>query len=117
MRPETRAWLWDAREACAAVTSFVDGLALETYADDLRTRSAVERQLEILGESLKRVRQHDPEVAVLVPDIANIIGMRNLLAHEYGVVDDRLVWDAAVHGVPGVLKALQALLNEPPLTA
>lgn len=38
--------------------------------------------------------------------------MRNLLAHEYGVVDDRLVWDAAVREVPGLLQTLEQILAE-----
>lgn len=112
MRPESASWLWDARQACAAASSFVEGTTFEEYAQDLRTRSAVERQLEILGESLNRVRQHDGETAALVPELARIVGMRNLLAHEYGVVDDRLVWDAAVREVPGLLQTLEQILAE-----
>ena len=112
MRIESASWLWDARQACAATSSFVEGSTFEEYSQDLRTRSAVERQLEILGESLNRVRQHDAETAALIPELVRIVGMRNLLAHESGVVAARLVWDAAVNEVPRLRGILDSLLAE-----
>lgn len=55
-------------------------------------QSAVERQLEILGEALNRLRRTDAQTASEVPDLDRIIGMRNIIAHEYGIVDHAIVW-------------------------
>jgi len=52
MQRDPRAYLWDAREAAAAILEFVEGKTFEDYARDRLLRSAVERQFEIIGEAL-----------------------------------------------------------------
>jgi uncharacterized protein with HEPN domain len=52
MQRDPRAYLWDAREAAAAILEFVTDKTFEDYADDRLLRSAVERQFEIIGEAL-----------------------------------------------------------------
>ncbi len=95
MRPESYAHVWDALQAVRALRQFTQGASEEDYLSNLMLSSAVERQIEILGEALNRVRRADPQAADQIPDIHRIIGMRNIIAHEYGSVDDRLVWAAA----------------------
>jgi uncharacterized protein with HEPN domain len=75
-------------------------------------KSAVERQLEIIGEALNRVRKADPETAQRVPEISRIVGLRNILAHGYAVVDDTVVWSAASERIPALLAAVTELLAE-----
>jgi uncharacterized protein with HEPN domain len=82
-----------------------------TRPDELR-RSAVERQLEIIGEALKHLRNGDPETAQHIPDITRIIGLRNILAHGYTMVDDAVVWSAASQRVPELLAAVDQLLAD-----
>ena len=74
--------------------------------------SAVERQFEILGEALNRVRRSDPQTADKIPDIHRIIGMRNIIAHEYGSVDGRLVWAAATTHVVALETVLSGFLQD-----
>jgi uncharacterized protein with HEPN domain len=52
----------------------------------------VERQFEIIGEALAAFRRAAPERAGAIPELARIVNFRNVLAHEYGDVDDPLVW-------------------------
>jgi uncharacterized protein with HEPN domain len=52
---DDRAYLWDMLTAARAVVSFVQGRTLEDYLGDLLLRSAVERQVEIIGEAARRV--------------------------------------------------------------
>ncbi|MAM53921.1 MAG: hypothetical protein CMH35_03580 [Microbacterium sp.] len=89
MRPEAAAFLWDVRNAADRVSSFIEGVTQGEYlGDDLR-RSAVERQLEIIGEALNNLRRLDPDMAASIPEVHRIIGLRNVLAHGYAVVDDK----------------------------
>lgn len=91
MKPESAAFLWDVRRAADSIAAFIDGLDERGYLlDDLR-RSAAERQLEIIGEALNSLRRADPDTASRIPSIHRIIGLRNVLAHGYAVVDDRVV--------------------------
>ena len=111
MRPESYAHVWGALQAVRALRRFTSGASEEEYLTDLMLRSAVERQIEILGEALNRVRRADPQAADQIPDIHRIIGMRNIIAHEYGSVDDRLVWAAATTHVVALETILSGFLQ------
>lgn len=112
MPPESAAYLWDVRTAGRRVASFTAGLTQEGYAGDDLRRSAVERQLEIVGEALNRLRKADPETAARIPDLPRIIGLRNILIHGYAVVDDSVVWTAATHRLPELLNVVDGLISE-----
>ena len=112
MRPESAAHLWDAAEAARTVHGFVADRTEAAFMADLMLRSAVERQLEILGEALNRLRNEDPETAAQVPDLDRIVGMRNVIAHEYGDIDYAIVWAAVTRRVPTLLPVLKALLAQ-----
>ena len=67
MQPESAAFLWDVRAAGVRITTFADVLTAASYAADELRKSAVERQLEIIGEALNRLRKADPDVAHRIP--------------------------------------------------
>lgn len=78
-------------DAIALARGFVDGLTEDEFLDDLKTQSAVIRQLEIIGEACSHVSR---EIRDAHPDIpwGEAIAMRNLLIHEYFGVDPETVW-------------------------
>ncbi len=98
--------------AADKIAAFVAGLTEDQYRHDELRKSAVERQLEVLGEALKNLRNTDPQLAQRTPALARIIGMRNILAHAYAVVDDGVVWEAATVRVPELALVVQSLLTE-----
>ncbi len=114
MRPEAVTLLWDVREASIRIGVFIRGLSEADYLDDELRRSAVERQLEIVGEALNSLRRQDVETAERIPDLNRIVGLRNVLAHGYAVVDDRVVWAAARDRIPELLGRIDELLEESP---
>lgn len=111
MRPEAAAFLWDVRRASEQIAEFIAGLDEDAYLADSLRRSAVERQLEIVGEALNNLRKVDPDTAALIPDLQRIVGLRNVLAHGYAVVDDRVVWAAAHAHVPTLAAIVAELLH------
>lgn len=113
MRRESAKLLWDARQASALANSFVADIGFKDYVADQRTMSAVERQLEIAGEALSQLKKLDGEVAGKIPDLNRIIGMRNVLAHGYAVVDPSVVWNAAANRVPAVIQVIDEILDSP----
>ena len=62
----------------------------EEYTVDLKTKSAIERQLAIVGEAIKRIKDIDPNEPIQYRD--EIIGFRNILVHGYDIIDDGAVW-------------------------
>ena len=72
------------------------------YCLDLKTQSAVERQLGIIGEAVNRFDQLHPELSL--ENARKIIGFRNRLIHAYDAVDTSMVWAILVNHLP-LLKA------------
>ena len=103
------AYLLDMLNAAEAVRTFVAGKSWNDYSHDLLLRSAVERQIEIIGEAARNVsklfQDAHPEIAWRA-----IQAQRHRLAHEYGVVDDALLWSVATVHVPALIEHLRPLI-------
>jgi uncharacterized protein with HEPN domain len=114
MRPEQRdaAYVWDMLDAAKAVHEFVANRLFHEYTTNRMLRGAVERQVEIIGEAANKVSKEFKEKH---PEIRwqQIISQRNVLAHEYGEVEDELLWKVATVHIPGLIQQLEKLL--PPL--
>lgn len=112
MPRDARAYVWDARAAIGHVRSFVLDKAWEHYEADVLLRSAVERQLEIIGEALNRLSKVDSAAADQIPDLSRIVAFRNILIHGYAVVDDRIVWDVVATRLEALDASLVAMADE-----
>ncbi len=110
--PESRKYLWDALHAIELVLQFTESKRFEDYQLDIFLRSAVERQLEIMGEALGQMARRDPDTALRIPDLPSIIAFRNVLAHGYDVVDANLVWVIVEGQLIDLRATLQRLLDE-----
>ena len=104
--------LYDVHLAAQAIESFCSGKAEADYLEDLMLRSAVERQYEIIGEALNRLRKQSPQTTVRISECHRIIGFRNVLAHAYDVVDDRISWDIVRNKLPVLRREITMLVNE-----
>ena len=113
MRPEERdtAYLWDMLNAAREAHMTVEGATCDTFMDDWLRRRALERTLEVLGEAARKV---SVEFQSAHPDIdwRGLIGQRNVLAHEYGRIDHRLLFEAANVRLPPLIARLQDLLDQ-----
>jgi len=111
MRPEERdpGSLWDMREAAQEIAAFVRGVTREQYSEDSKLRRAVERDLEIIGEAARHVsesfRTQHPEIPW-----RQIIGLRNILSHDYGSVEDERVFAVAQGRIPDLIAQLDRLM-------
>lgn len=93
MNEETARRLRDVLAACRAIDQFVIDMDFDTYIGSLVTRSAVERQLEIIGEALNRAAIPDERLQTLIPELRQVVGVHNRLIHGYDSVDDEILWD------------------------
>ena len=85
--------IYDVDQAIELIVDFTRGKQFEDYVQDALLLSGVERQFEIIGEALNRLHRVDQELLARISDYQRIIGFRNILAHGYDVVSDRIVWD------------------------
>lgn len=111
MKPELRENLEDALRHGRDIQGFVSGMSLEQYSADEKTRLAVERSFEIIGEALNRSYKIDPERIEGIPHYRRIISFRNILAHCYDTVEDRIVWGIIEESLPCLLSDLETLLK------
>lgn len=109
---DVRAHLYDILQAAEAVDSFTRGCELVDYVADRMRRSAVERQLEIIGEAMRRTLQVSPELELVLPDARRVVDFRNAIAHGYDVLNDSVVWDVAVRLVPILREQTQRILQD-----
>lgn len=100
MELEAKKLVHDLDQAVELIISFVTGKQLADYKGDALLRSAVERQFEIIGEALNRLRGADPDVLARISDYERIIGFRNVLEHGYDIVSDEIVWDIVEAKLP-----------------
>ena len=107
MRRDILKWLHDALEACRAIQEFSCGHTLESYETNDMIRSAIERKFEIVAEALNKVRKEDPSFCERLPEVVNIIGMRNHITHGYDTVSHVVVWDAVQFHVPHLIRVLE----------
>jgi len=111
-RPDPRALLHDLVQACRLLEQFLAGKTLEDYKVDALTRSAVERQGEILGEVIAQLLQTSPTIAERITDARRIVAFRNRLIHGYATVSDEVVWGVMEVHVPVLQREAVALLAE-----
>jgi uncharacterized protein with HEPN domain len=112
MKPLERdaAHLWDMLDAAQQAAEFSAGIDLDQLLADARTRYAIERALEIVGEAARRVSRETTSDHPEIP-WQGIIGFRNVLAHEYGDIDYRRLYTVIKEGVPALIVALQRILD------
>ncbi len=69
-------------------------------------QDAIVRRIEIIGEAATRLSQEARDEIDTVP-WKQVIGMRNIMIHQYDRVDLQLVWDTATIALPQLARSLQ----------
>lgn len=95
-------------ETLDRVTRFTDGYDFESFEKDEKTHEAVIRQLEIIGEAIKHLKEEfEPDF----PEMPwqEIIGMRNHLIHEYWDVNLGDVWHTVKYDLPELKTVIEKM--------
>jgi uncharacterized protein with HEPN domain len=91
MADELLKHLYDIREAASAIFRFIRGKTFDDYEHDELLRSGIERKFEMIGEALNRIRGDEPTILDKMREHRNIVSFRNILAHGYDNIDNRIV--------------------------
>lgn len=105
-------WLDDVRQAAELISKVTDGLSEADYLVDRFLRCGVERNFEIIGEALGRLRKADPGLFARIPDGQQIVDFRNLIIHGYDVIRDADVWKIVQSDLPGLRQTVAMLIVE-----
>ena len=112
MADELLKHLYDIREATAAIFRFIRGKTFDDYEQDELLRSGIERKFEILGEALNRIRRDDPTLLDKIREHRTIVSFRNILAHGYDSIDNRIVWGIIEEDLGKLLEDVERLIEE-----
>jgi uncharacterized protein with HEPN domain len=109
-QPDARAFLFDVQRACQLIQEFTSGMTFQDYVADRKTRSAVERQLEIVGEAIGQMIRAFPAMKDEIPDASRIVAFRNQLIHGYASVSNPVVWGILEGDLPSLAAKVSELL-------
>ena len=107
---DIRACLYDVQQAIVEIESFFAGQPrlFAAYQQDVRTRRATERNLEIIGEAVGRILKTDPDF--YLTNARQIITTRNRIIHGYDTVSDEMIWSIVVRHLPLLKAEVEVLL-------
>lgn len=112
MRPEDAdlARIWDMRQAALDAVEILGDANLQQFQTEKALYRGVERSVELIGEAASRV---STDFRSTHPDVpwAEIVGQRNILAHDYGQIDYVILFNTVQRDLPSLLAILEKILE------
>jgi uncharacterized protein with HEPN domain len=107
------AYLSDILGSAQTIQQHISGMTSEQFMTDVRTQDAVIRRFEIIGEAARHL---SPDALKALPEIPwhLVVGMRNVLIHDYDDVDPQRVWKATQGDIPVLIARIKAYLGAQP---
>jgi uncharacterized protein with HEPN domain len=107
------AYLHDMLEAATLNQSYMADVTFEEFWHNSEKRDAVALRLSVLGESAHKIDKATEAFLPKVPFKA-IRGMRNRIAHDYGAVDFKIVWEVTQKEIKPLIAALKTYFRRIP---
>ncbi len=95
MEVEIKTWLADIKQAITEINLFLtDKKDFYAFQRDLKTKRAIETNIEIIGEAVNRIIKVNPEFPIT--NARKIIDTRNRIIHGYDSVSEDIIWAIVV---------------------
>jgi uncharacterized protein with HEPN domain len=103
-------WLLDVDQSIDEIFQFLPNPRdFNVYKNDIKTKKAVERNLEIIGEAIRRILELDYQISI--ENARNIVNTRNRIIHGYDSISDEVIWTIVTRELPKLKSEIQSLLN------
>jgi len=112
MDNNTKKWLYDISVTIDRIDA-IFGDRPKRYADfvkDFRTKMAVERGIEIIGEATNRILKENPTIKIT--NARKIVDTRNSIIHGYDKIEDETIWGIVIKHLPVLKTEVEQLLTE-----
>ena len=112
MDNQIKSWIFDIHKAISEIDSFFNEgeRIFFNYQKDIKTKRAVERNLEIIGEAMRRILEKD--VDLKLTNARKIVDTRNRIIHGYDSVSDEIIWSIVINHLPKLKLEVSDLLNK-----
>ena len=112
MDSDIKTWLYDILQSINEIDSYYEDKPklFEEYVIDIKTKRAIERDLEIIGEAVNRILKKDNNFQL--DNAQKIVGTRNRIIHGYDKISDELIWSIVINHLPKLREEVSKLLNE-----
>ena len=97
-------------DAIIEIESYLNDVDFEIFLKNSMMRFACIKQMEIIGEASNHISEKTKTQFSEI-EWRQIIGMRNILVHEYFGIDGRLVWEIIQQDLPELKSKVMAILN------
>jgi uncharacterized protein with HEPN domain len=109
MQPKDKAYIWDIQQAANDIIEFTSNISFSEFEKDKKIRFAVERQLLVIGEASHHLTDEMKNTHTKIP-WKRMIGLRNILAHEYGEILIERIWYIAKNNIPELIANIKSLV-------
>ena len=110
MDNDVKTWLKDIDQAIIEINSFMPEIKnFKNFKKDLKTKRAVERNIEIIGEAMSRILKVDPTIKI--SHTRKIVDTRNRIIHGYDSVSEDILWGIIVRNLPDLENEVKELLS------
>lgn len=108
---ENKSFLWDIIDACSDIIDFTKNLSFHDFLENKIVRFAVERQLLVIGEATNHLSEEFRLSKQEIP-WRQMIGLRNIIAHEYGEILAERIWKISKENIPLLKEQLIPYLKD-----
>jgi uncharacterized protein with HEPN domain len=107
---EIKSWLFDILRAINEIEEFFADAPRDfyVYQSSIKTKRAVERNIEIIGEAMSRILNHDN--TIILSNSRKIVDTRNRIIHGYDTVSDDIIWGIVIKHLPILKLEIEELL-------
>lgn len=106
------AWLEDIVRSIDEIFDFLpEKMDFSEYQKNIKTKKAVERNIEIIGEAVNRISKHG-YYNIEIKNAQKIIGTRNRISHEYDNISDEVIWTIILRELPELKKEINDLKKQ-----
>jgi len=106
-----RLFVNDILECIEKIEKYISNLSYDDFVKDNKTKDAVVRNLEIIGEAANQIPLNIRKRYKDIPWV-QIIGLRHRLIHGYFVVDYDIVWNIIKKELPDLKTKIKEILKD-----
>jgi len=112
MDEEIKTWLYDVLNSIIEIESYFanQSKSFKRYQNDIKTKRAIERNIEIIGEAVNRILKKDNNIHI--SNSRKIVDTRNHISHGYDNVSDDVIWAIVINHLPKLKIEINKLLQE-----